>query len=106
MLHFSARTKFQQAQAKRLDFSECTTLPVKCMVESYAGAVGCPEECVYLPLLTACASFGGANTTINIKETWSEPPIRWTFSGTLRTGSNQFTFMEIRRNNYVVYGES
>lgn len=48
MLHLSARTKFQQAQAKRLDFSKCTTLPVKRMVESYAGAVGCPEEYVFL----------------------------------------------------------
>jgi len=64
MLHLSARTKFQQAQAKRLDFSKCTTLPVKRMVESYAGAVGCPEEYVFLPLLKACASFGGANTAV------------------------------------------
>ena len=98
--------KFQQAQAKSFDFSKCTTLPVKCMVESYAGAVGCPEEYVYLPLLTVCASFVGANTTIKIKETWSEPPIRWTFSGTLRTGSNRFTLTEICGNKYVLYRES
>jgi len=51
MLHFSAGTKFQQAQAKRLYFSECTALPVKCMVESYAGAVDVLRNTFTFPYL-------------------------------------------------------
>ncbi len=48
------------------------------MLESYAGAVGCPPEYIFLPLLTTCASFMGARSSLKINETWSEPPILWT----------------------------
>ena len=48
------------------------------MLNSYASAVGCPMEYMFLPLLTTCTSFMGANTCIKINDTWSEAPILWT----------------------------
>ena len=35
-------------------------------------------EYIFLPLLTASASFMGANTSLQINDSWSEPPILWT----------------------------
>ena len=65
-------------QSKSLDFAKCTTPATRAILQSYAGAVGCPLEYIFLPLLTTCASFMGANTSIKINDSWSEPPILWT----------------------------
>ena len=74
----SLRRRFQRAQCKSLNFDKCTTPTTRVMLQSYAGAVGCPLEYIFLPLLTTCASFMGVNTSLNINESWSEPPILWT----------------------------
>ena len=74
----SLRKRFQMAQAHALNFEKCTTTPTRVMLQSYAGAVGCPLEYVFLPLLTTCASFMGANTSIKINDSWSEPSVLWT----------------------------
>ena len=70
--------RFRTAQSQALDFAKCTTTPTRAMLQSYAGAVGCPLEYVFLPLLTTCASFMGANTSIKINDTWFEPSVLWT----------------------------
>ena len=74
----SLRRRFQTAQSKSVDFAKCTTPVTRAVLQSYAGAVGCPLEYIFLPLLMTCALFMGANTSLEINDSWSEPPIVWT----------------------------
>ena len=74
----SFRKRFQDAQAKSMDLSKYTTQTTKDILQAYAGAVGCPAEYLFLPLLTTCASFMGAQTKVKINDTWYEPAILWT----------------------------
>ena len=61
-----------------MDLSKYTTQTTKDILQAYAGAVGCPTEYLFLPLLTICASFMGAQTKVKINDTWYEPAILWT----------------------------
>ena len=74
----SLKKKIQAAQSKCLDFAKCTTPATRDMLKAYAGAVGCPPEYIFFPLLTTCCSFMGASSCVKINETWTEPAILWT----------------------------
>ena len=79
MLQFSSfRRRFEAAKARAMDLSKCTTPATKELLVNYGSAVGCPPEYLFLPLLTTCASFMGANSRVQINDTWAEPAILWT----------------------------
>ena len=71
----SFRSRFQAAKSKAMDLSKCTTPATKELLTTYAGAVGCPAEYLFLPLLTTCAAFMGASSRLKINDT---PAILWT----------------------------
>lgn len=63
-------------------------------MQAYSNSLGCPDECIFFPLLTITASFIGTNGTLKINESWEEPSIVW-FNVCVRKGQKKTASLNV-----------
>jgi len=72
------RVSEAKSAARRFEWPEVASKPLRDVVEAHANAIGSPKEFIFVPMLTVAASFMGINAVVRINPEWSEPAILWT----------------------------